>query len=817
MRWARIGKLRTRVILSFAFVLIAGQGIGYWLVDAASKRNAHDQLEQELVAGERVFARLLEHNRNQLTQAATVLAADYGFREAIATRDAETLSSVLDNHGRRIDASSMQLLSLEGQVLAQAGSRRMAWRPGEPGGWVAGSFAFAGLLDAARRSGSASAIVSQADTPSQVVVVPVLAPALIAWVAVGFEIDDRLAQDIKRLTDLEVSFLRRADGNLSIFASTLEGDLRKALKVATAAAPLRPGGFAMELAGLRYGSRAVSLGGEQQLLAILQRSLDEKLAGFGPLRRFLIVLALTSVTVSILFSAFLARGITRSLGLLHQGAMRMSAGDYSAPIVVQQADEIGALADSFNSMREEISSREKEIRRLAYQDSLTGLPNRARFNEQLEQAIGTARADGSPLSMMMMDLDRFKLINDTLGHAAGDQVLRQVAVRLRQLAPPSVTLARLGGDEFALLVPGHCSPDGQPAVSCERLAQLVLEMMKHPVLFNDQPLDIGASIGIAHFPDHGADAGTLIRHADMAMYGAKRSNQGYAFFDPRFDVAQQDHLTLLGELRRAVEGNELRAFYQPKIDLATGTTKGVEALVRWQHATRGLVPPALFMPYAEQTGFVRHVTRWMLEDAIRQCGQWFAHGMALQVSINVSTRDLLDATLAATVGRLIALNKVPADLICLEITESSFMEDPERTLRTLLEIDALGVEISIDDFGTGFSSLAYLKKLPVDELKIDRTFVMSMLDDKDDFTIVRSTIELAHNLGLRVVAEGVESEAVMDALTQIGCDLAQGYYTSKPVSRDALQTWLTGSRWGLLAAESQGARPGVAALTSGHD
>ena len=815
MRGWRIRRLRNRIILSFALLLVAGQGIGYWLVDAASSRNARGQLQQELVAGERVFARLLEHNRNQLAQAARVLAADYGFREAIATRDAATMKSVLHNHGERIEASTMQLLSPDGMVQAQVG------RSGEVA--AEGGFMFRDLLEAARRNGTASAIVSQGLHAYQLVVVPVRAPLLIAWVAVGFEVDDRLAQDIKRLTDLEVSFLRgrsaaqAGDEPMMVLASTLPGSHRQALESVIKAAAMPEQGGLVQLAGIRYGSRIASLTGDQQppVTALLQRSLDDKLQAFQPLRNFLLVLALSSVMLSMMFSALIARGITRPLSLLHEGALRMRGGDYSAPIQVPQADEIGMLAASFNGMREEIASREEEILRLAYLDGLTGLPNRVRFNEQLEEAIEAARRRGATLSVMLLNLDRFRLINDTLGHTAGDHVLRQVAMRLRQLAPAAATLARLGGDEFAVLLPqegerstpldGATAPSGssQAAPDPARFAQMVLEMMKHPVLLDGQPLDVGASIGIVRYPEHGTDAGTLIRHADMAMYGAKRGTQGYAFYDLQFDIAQQDQLSLLGELRRAVEANELRVFYQPKIDLAGGCTKGVEALVRWEHPDRGLLAPGLFMPYAEQTGFVRHVTGWMLAQAIGQCGRWYEQGMPLQVSINISTRDLVDEGLPGLVGRLLGQHRLPPALVCLEITESSFMQDPERALKTLRELDALGVEISIDDFGTGFSSLSYLKRLPVDELKIDRAFVMNMLDDADDFTIVRSTVELAHNLGLRVVAEGVETAAAMDALRAVGCDLAQGYHASRPIPVDAFQRWLLQAQWGLATPLAQ--------------
>lgn len=812
-----IRKLRTRIILAFALVLVTGQGIGFLLVDAASSRNARAQLEQELIAGERVFERLLAHNRNQLAQAATVLAADYGFREAIATRDAETLTSVLDNHGRRIDAASMQLISLDGKLAAQASRRAVSTT-------TAADFDHPELLAAAKDEGSASTIADGAVAPMQIVVVPVKAPVLIAWIAVGFEIDDALARDLKRLTELEVSFLRPRAAHRSewsVFASTLGGETRAALNAFSAGSAPETGGKMVKLAGTAFGTRTVALGADSAqsaqvtqpthaekstqptqassgaIVAVLQRSLDEKLAGFAPLRHFLLALALGGITVSILFSAWLARGITRPLNLLHDGAMRMRRGDYSEPIAIAQSDEIGALADSFNGMREEIALREEEVLRLAYQDALTGLPNRTRFNQRLVESIALARSadhrfgdrDSERFTVLMMDLDRFRMINDALGHGAGDHVLKQVALRLKQVAPPGASLARLGADEFALLLPGSIEP--------ERTAELILEMLKQPILLDQQPLDVGGSIGIASYPEQGGDADTLVRHADMAMMGAKRSIKGYAHYDSRFDVAQQEQLSLLGELRRAVEADELRVFYQPKIDLAAGHIIGVEALVRWQHKTRGLVPPGLFMPYAEQTGFVRHVTGWMLERSIRQCGRWHAEGLDLVVSINISTRDLLDDALVGMVGRLIGLHRVPAAMVCLEITESSFMEDPDRALRTLRELDMLGVELSIDDFGTGYSSLAYLKKLPVDEIKIDRGFVMNMLEDQGDLTIVRSTIDLAHNLGLRVVAEGVESEAAMNLLAEAGCDIAQGFYASRPVPVDALRTWMAQSKWGV--------------------
>jgi diguanylate cyclase (GGDEF)-like protein len=506
------------------------------------------------------------------------------------------------------------------------------------------------------------------------------------------------------------------------------------------------------------------------------------------------ILAAVSLSGSLLGSIFIARGITGPLHRLAKSAARISRGDYAEAIDVTTHDEIGALAEAFNRMRQGIASHEQEILRLAYEDRLTGLPNRALFNDQLAGAVNLARRNGTPLTVMLMDLDRFKHINDTLGHTIGDNVLREVASRLRAVLRESDTIARLGGDEFGVLL---------PTGNEERIAEVVrkiLRCVEQPIECEGQWLDVGASIGIARYPEHGDKPDTLISRADVAMYLAKAANSEFAFYDASHDGTQQEQLSLLGELRRAVERSELRVYFQPKIDLRTGRTKGVEALVRWMHPLRGIVPPIEFMPFAERTGFVRTVTRWVLETALTRCGQWLEQGMPLQVSVNISVRDLQNTDLPDIVAGLLASCGVPAELVCLEITESSFMENPQRALHTLGRLHALGIRLSIDDFGTGFSSLAYLRKLRVHEIKVDRTFIAAM-EDGDDMVIVRSTIDLAHNLGLQVVAEGIEDERSLARLRAMGCDEAQGFFMSRPLPEDRLVEWLRTSPYGLAAPE----------------
>ncbi|HTT10116.1 MAG TPA: EAL domain-containing protein [Burkholderiaceae bacterium] len=781
-------RLRTRLIVAFAILVTVVQAIAFVLVNVANDRNAQAKIGQELAVGERIFGRLLDEKRNQLIQTAGVLSADSSLREAFASRDVATIESTLRSAGRRVGADTMMLIDMKNVIVADISN---ASRRGKP-------FPLIASIEAARNDGHSASLALLDGRAYQLVVVPVLAPVPIGWVALGMEIDDEVASDLQKLTELQVSFFDfQAGREPRLLASTLPPSARQTL-TDLLKAPSRAGSerLQLRLGGDDYESRLVGIdvGANGRILAVLQRPLDEVRATVEQLRVFLMLLAAVSIPLAVLGSYLIARSITQPLSELTRGALRMQGGDFSAPIAAKSHDELGLLAGTLNHMREGIARREREILRLAYEDGLTRLPNRALLLDRLDQGLRTAIRRSEPLTVMVLDLDRFKEINDMLGHMAGDVVLKQVAMRLQAVLRDSDTVARLGGDEFALVLPMA------DAELVRVVARRIALALRTPVEFEGQPLDVAASIGSAIFPQHGEDAGTLIRHADAAMYVAKRNNAGHAFYDPSYDVGQREHLSLLSELRRAVEESQLRAYYQPLIDLATGRVRGVEALVRWRHPTRGLLSPVEFMPYAEQTGFVRIVTRWMLAVTVRQCGKWAAQGVPLQVSVNISARDLMNRELPYVIADLLRAHSVPPHLLCLEITESSFMEDPKHAQATLRQLDGLGIKLAIDDFGTGFSSLAYLKKLPVAELKIERSFVMGMTEDKDDRVIVRSTIELAHNLGLHVVAEGVESEACLQQLRELHCDYVQGYLISGPLRRRTLEGWLQESRWGLGTA-----------------
>jgi diguanylate cyclase (GGDEF)-like protein/PAS domain S-box-containing protein len=435
---------------------------------------------------------------------------------------------------------------------------------------------------------------------------------------------------------------------------------------------------------------------------------------------------------------------------------------------------------------EEALLRQSELNEhQAMHDGLTGLPNRTLFRDRIEQAIALTRRDGGQLAVAMIDLDRFKDVNDTLGHHAGDTLLVEVGRRLRDILRSSDTVARLGGDEFGVLISKpHSTSDVAVVIGKLRAA------LEQSVMVEGLALPAEGSIGIAMFPAHGRDVDTLLRHADAAMYSAKETKAGYVFYDGSRVEADPARLTLVSELRRAIEQRELVLYYQPKAALENGVVKSVEALLRWNHPERGLVGPDEFIPLAQQTGLIKPLTLYVLDEALSQCRAWQRAGLTLGVAVNLSVRNLLDADFPKQVKRLLAKREVDPGLLQLEITESTMLSDPVRTKRVLDKLAAMGIALSIDDFGTGYSSLSYLSQLPVNEIKIDRSFVMNMAESDNDAVIVRSTIDLGRNLGLQVVAEGVETEQAWDELSELGCTLAQGYYLSRPVPAAELTQWM---------------------------
>jgi diguanylate cyclase (GGDEF)-like protein len=425
----------------------------------------------------------------------------------------------------------------------------------------------------------------------------------------------------------------------------------------------------------------------------------------------------------------------------------------------------------------------------ARHDLLTGLPNRSTFYEGVEEAIATGAGSNRRAAVMVIDLDRFKEVNDTLGHHVGDLLLREAGERIAATLRSTDALARLGGDEFAVLL----REIGSPETAIE-VAGRIGEALERPFTIEGLTVHVEASTGIALSPDHGVQVTELLQHADVAMYAAKGSPARCEVYSPDHGGHTPGRLAMLGELRRALDNDEFAVYYQPKADIRTGRVEGAEALVRWIHPEHGVIPPNDFIPLAEHTGLIKPLTAFVLNTAIAQCREWVDEGLDLTVAVNLSVRNLLDATLPDAVAAMLERHGVEARRLKLEITEGTIMADPDRAMEVLSRLHGMGIGLSIDDFGTGYSSLAYLKDLPVSELKIDRTFVNDMSEEDSDAFIVRSTIDLARNLGLQVVAEGVETEAIWTQLGHLGCDIGQGYYLSRPVPPDEFASWLADSR-----------------------
>ncbi|EKP0313020.1 putative bifunctional diguanylate cyclase/phosphodiesterase [Aeromonas veronii] len=497
-------------------------------------------------------------------------------------------------------------------------------------------------------------------------------------------------------------------------------------------------------------------------------------------RLTVIILAFSALVTGSVLALLIARSIAKPVHKAVMVAEAIAGGDYQCKVPLGLGVETKALMRALDTMRRSISTREQHILRLAYADPLTELPNRTCFMEALTEAA----LQGSG-ALVLIDIDRFAQINNALGHLVGDRLLQEMAQRLLAMVAGKHLVARLGGDEFALLI------KEVDYFNILDNAQELLGQLRKPIELDGQRLDVEGSLGIAIFPEDGNNSSLLMRRAGMAMRHAKRRRDGFAFACKIADESPHEQLALIGEMRDALINEEFVAFFQPKLELASGLVKGAEALLRWQHPTKGLVPPGRFIPFAEQTGFIREITPWLLAHVICQAASWHREGHDIVTSVNLSTLDLTSPDLVPKVIKSLQENTLPAQLLCLEVTESALMDDPDIALQHLKELASLGVKLSIDDYGSGQASLAYVKNLPVHELKIDRIFVSGVDQHFRNAAIVRSTILLCQELGLSVVAEGAETQEELAWLRANHCDTVQGYVVAKPMPAEEFAGWVT--------------------------
>lgn len=731
-----------------------------------------DNAREELLRGGEVFEQLMQARAEQLALSVSVLTDDFGFKEAVATGDASTIRSALDNHSARVSADIGVVIDNNRQLVASTANL-----PPE-------NFDFLESLEVeTARSRAAYASLILGERPYQFVVSPVRAPLQIATAGLGFELDDQLVEALKRLTGLEIAFVNLQSEQLSYLSGTLTEEQRAELLERLSSKALAPG-------QVSESENMISLlvpmsEDPTRLAAVLQVPLSEVLAPFARLDSRLIWLALVFSLLAALLAVLLARGVTRPVRALAEVAKRIASGYYDTPVEIRSKDEFGELARGFTKMQSAIGEREQQILYQAQHDSLTQLINRGQLFPELEQAIERGKWTESCFALLVIDVDNFTRINDALSPEIGDQVLREVAVRINVQAQGTEDAAfRLGSDEFALLLVGA---EGDAALMA---AEALLQRFEPAIDLQDISLNVDINIGLVVYPSDGEEPEALLRRANLALNQARTRQQRITAYQAGWDEQHLRRLALFGEFREALQAEQISLNYQPKVNLRDRHQLSAEGLVRWHHPELGFVNPEEFIAVAESTGQIGMLTRWVLKTGIGQLAHLNAAGRELELSINLSALDLLEDDLPDYIEGLLESLGVPALQLCLEITESAIMGEAEKSLRNLDRLRDLGLTLSIDDFGTGYSSLSQLKKLPVSELKIDKSFILNLVESEDDQLIVRSTIELGHTLGLSITAEGVETDAIEQLLEQLGCDKVQGWLYSKALPAPEFEQWL---------------------------
>jgi diguanylate cyclase len=738
-----------------------------------ARAEAERQASVQLRTASDTAREALRFRGNRLAGAVDVLTTDFGFREAVASADRPTLLSAVENQRARINADLLIVFSPDGRTIASTLA-----------------------LSAKSEKDLQSLIASDPDSeilqlyrlidgrPYQLVLAPVLAPDTIGWAAMGFALNDGVAADMSRLLGVDVSFVAVDEHQETPYIATSAPKEERrpfgALSGAAAATPF----FVM--AGndkiLTWTNPIRSANGH--LTLVLQKSLASALRPYQDVRNSVLAIGMALLAIASVLAVWLSRGATRPVEDLTRAAKRLEAGDYAVEVPRSGTTELKDLASAFQAMRTAVADREATIRHQATHDALTGLPNRARMADVLDAQLRGLGEGDSTVVICLIEIQQFQSIIGSFGHAAADEVLREAARRLVQYEGKQDRVGHVGTDRFLVLL--ECADGAKVAPSAEGIT----ERLRGSFDYAGVALQLEIRAGVVASPIDGNKAAELLPRADLALYRAKEAGTIIGYYREGDDSSHRHRLAILGELKKAIASDELELHYQPKVDAKTGCVKGCEALVRWRHPQRGFISPADFIPHAERTGAIRAVTSWVLTAAMRDMKAWHESGLDIDVSVNVSPTDLADPRFADEVAHLLAYTCAPAGRLLLEVTESGALKDLPATLRIMEQLRVLGIRFSIDDFGTGYSSLSHLKRLPVDEVKIDRSFIQELETQQDDDVIVRSTIALGHALNLKVVAEGVEGACSWEMLRRLGCDLIQGYYVSKPLPNKEFTAWM---------------------------
>jgi diguanylate cyclase (GGDEF)-like protein len=728
---------------------------------SAMKRDSYSQAQQSLSVASKVFQQALANRSDQLSTSVRIVASDFGFRRAVATSEQETIVSVLENHGGRIQANVSVLLSPSGELLASTQQQISKAQ-------------ISILYKEMKQSGrdSFADIVLFGDDAYQLVVMPVKAPQLIAWVGMGFLLDQNLATQIKGVTDLDISFSRVTPGKPLLLATTLQQQLpEEAMNSASSDENL-----VFDDVIPPYLTQSVALDSQQQLFAFLHLSTARWRDNYLQARSQLMIIFGLGLSLALVLAYLVARSITQPLRQLTDFARQVGQGlRASAPLI--HKGEVGVLSQTLTKMQQDILQREQQILFQSQHDSLTGLANRSYVEQQLPSLLLQ-----SELQLLLINIKDFKHINDTFGYQNGDLLLQQLANRLKKSPKTPLLLARLGGDEFLMLLQNNLAVAELPRLQSELAQEFKL---------GDSSMNLTLALAFYASESTAVSANDALRRADIAMVHAKTRHDHIAVYQTGQDESHQRELTILRDLPLSLKSGQMFVVYQPKVKLDQQLCHSAEALIRWQHPELGFIPPDEFIRLAEHSGLIGLVTDWMIEQVMSQLAQWQRQQITMKVAINLSANDLLNPDLPTQMRNRLQHFQLPAATLALEVTEGAVMQDPAQVISVLTKLRDMGIELAIDDFGTGQSSLAYLKQLPVHEVKIDRAFIKDIEHNQNDELIVQATTQLAHGLGLLVTAEGLENAAGLLKLQQHGVDTVQGYFFSKPLPAAAFEQWLS--------------------------
>ncbi len=771
----RFRDLRTRLTVLYAGAFGAALLIIAVSIQIAITSNVDQVVRDQLSASGTVFDRVWALKAQQLRGAADPLARDFGFRSAVATGDQATIVSALDNLKARLQVKTAFIVLANGSAVGVDGVRMRAE-----------AAALWPDLDAGMKSGT----IRMGGKTFQAVAAPIVAPELLGWVIFARDLDAAEMQSLSKLSavPLSASIARKEqrggwqiDGNAAQVSSPALASL---LDLANRADRGSNQKFEESIDGdIFYVKPLHTAGSGAPTALVLRYSVNAALAAYSPLKLAVALTGLVGLLLMALASSRLALGITRPILALQQAAKRLEEGD-EVSLVAESDDEIGDLARSFNAMAAGIHQREQRITHMAFHDALTSLPNRVLFNEQIDMTLEKSLRRSDQVAVLCLDLDNFKIINDTLGHPIGDVLLQIVAGRLRETSGDAL-VARLGGDEFAILLESRMAQ-----ADAENLARELVTAIGLPLEIEGHSIAVGASIGIAISPSDGYTAEVLMKSADLALYRAKAEGRNtYRFFEAEMNARAQARRSLEMDLRVALGRGELELYFQPLFDLTRNEFSAFEALLRWNHPTRGQVSPVEFIPIAEDTGLIVPIGEWVIQEACRQAVHWKGD---IKVAVNVSTVQFRNAGMNASIVQALAASGLAPDRLEVEITESIFLDNSESILGVLHGLKSLGVRIALDDFGTGYSSLSYLRSFPFDKLKIDRSFIMELLDGSDATAVVKAITDLARALGMETTAEGVEEAGQLEELRKQGCTNVQGYLFSRPVAGADVAALLSG-------------------------